>query len=223
MGTGGPRTADESSYLDDMVIGILGREQQLIKFSNPCLLGYLFPTLYPKGRGFFSKDYGSIEGDKNQRIQYYDGRLYTHHNIDKHLVDKIDYHEEDVEGYISRSSSDGEKSDENDESEEDKVPKHRKRLTNVPSLPDKIEADIGPGGETKYSKYTIKSYAKFRLLSVDRRWGRNVKFILMMFDWIQKSAIFSYQMRLASTTTAGRATRTYDILERSNNGQSMFI
>ncbi|KAG0045470.1 hypothetical protein BGZ90_008449 [Linnemannia elongata] len=116
----------------------------------------------------------------------------------KHLVDKNDYHEEDVEGYISRSSSDGEKSDENDESE---------------------EADIGPGGETKYSKYTIKSYAKFRLLSVDRRWGRNVKFILMMFDWIQKSAIFSYQMRLASTTTAGRATRTYDILERSNNGQ----
>ncbi|KAG0197044.1 hypothetical protein BGX33_000990, partial [Mortierella sp. NVP41] len=190
--TGGPRTADESSNLDDMVIGILGRDQQLAKYSNPCLLGYLFPTLYPKGRGFFSKDYDGIEGDQNQRIQYYDD------NIDNHLVAQNDYDEKDVEGYMSGSSSDGKESDEHDESE---------------------EADIEPGGETEFSKYTIKSYAKFRLLSVDRCWGRNVKFILMMFDWIQKSAIFSYQMRLASITTAGRATRAYDILERSNNGQ----
>ncbi|KAF9082828.1 hypothetical protein BGX29_003594, partial [Mortierella sp. GBA35] len=136
--TGSPRTADESNNLDDMVIGILGRDQQLVKYSNPCLLGYLFPTLYPKGRGFFSKDYGDIEGDQNQRIQYYDD------NIDHHLVEQNDYDEEDVEGYMSPSSSEGEESDEHDESE---------------------EADVGRGGETKYSKYTIKSYAKFRLLS----------------------------------------------------------
>ncbi|KAF8924703.1 hypothetical protein BGZ47_003756, partial [Haplosporangium gracile] len=51
------------------------------------------------------------------------------------------------------------------------------------------------------------------------RWGRNIKFILMMFGWIQKSAIFSYQMRLAPITAASRATRAYDVLERSNNGQ----
>jgi len=44
----------------------------------------------------------------------------------------------------------------------------------------------------------------------------------MMFDWIQKSAIFGYQMRLAPVTTAGRATRAYDVLERSNNGESMY-
>ncbi|KAK5814775.1 hypothetical protein F5H01DRAFT_322958 [Linnemannia elongata] len=49
VGTGGPRTADESSYLDDMIIGILGRDQQFIKYSNPCLLGYLITTLCPKG------------------------------------------------------------------------------------------------------------------------------------------------------------------------------
>ncbi|KAG0047883.1 hypothetical protein BGZ89_004763, partial [Linnemannia elongata] len=66
VGTGGPRTAHELSYLDDMVIGILGRDQQLIKYPHPCHLGYLFPNLYPKGRGFFSKDYGGIEGDQNQ-------------------------------------------------------------------------------------------------------------------------------------------------------------
>lgn len=84
---------------------------------------------------------------------------------------------------------------------------------------NKDEIDLGEGDESKYSKNTIKSYAKFRLLSVDRRWSQNIKFLLMMFDWIQKSAIFSYQMRLAPVTTAGRATRAYDVLERSNNGQ----
>lgn len=75
VGTGGPRTADESSNLDNMPIGILGRDQQLVKYSNPCLLGYLFPTLYPEGRGFFSKDYDGIEVGQNQRIRYHDGRL----------------------------------------------------------------------------------------------------------------------------------------------------
>ncbi|KAG0061881.1 hypothetical protein BGZ89_011110 [Linnemannia elongata] len=55
--TCGTRSADESSYLDNMITGILGCDQQPVKYSNPCLLGYLFPNLYPKGRGFFSKDY----------------------------------------------------------------------------------------------------------------------------------------------------------------------
>jgi len=73
--TGGPRTADESNNLDDMAIGILGRDQQLVKYSNPCLLGYLFPTLYPESRGFYSKNYADIESDQNQRLQYHDGRL----------------------------------------------------------------------------------------------------------------------------------------------------
>lgn len=81
--------------------------------------------------------------------------------------------------------------------------------------------DTGEGAQSKYNKFTIKNYAKFRLLSVDRRWGRSVKFILMMFDWIQKDAIFSYQRRIAPLTTGGRATRAKDILERSNNGESM--
>lgn len=77
VGTGGPRTADESSNLDNMPIGVLGRDQQLVKYSNPCLLGYLFPTLYPEGRGFFSKDYDGINNAQSQRIQCHDGRFYN--------------------------------------------------------------------------------------------------------------------------------------------------
>ncbi|KAG0274916.1 hypothetical protein BGZ96_004032, partial [Linnemannia gamsii] len=69
--TGGPRTADESNNVDDMPIGILGRNQQLVKYSNPHLLGYLFPTLYPDGQGFYSKNYGGIKRERNQNIQYH--------------------------------------------------------------------------------------------------------------------------------------------------------
>ncbi|KAG0027227.1 hypothetical protein BGZ81_005791 [Podila clonocystis] len=186
VGTGGPRTADESSNLDNMPIGVLGRDQQLVKYSNPCLLGYLFPTLYPEGRGFFSKDYDGINNGQSQRIQCHDD------NIDNHVVVQNDDNEEDIEVQVSQSDSDSEENE--------------------------MEIDMGGRGESKYSKHTIKSYTKYRLLSADRRWGRNIKFILMMFDWIQKNAIFGYQMRIASATTGGRATRAHDILERSNDG-----
>ncbi|KAF9397119.1 hypothetical protein BGZ94_006392, partial [Podila epigama] len=82
------------------------------------------------------------------------------------------------------------------------------------------EEEVGDATEddSRYSKHTIKGYAQFRLLGPDRRWGRNIKFILMMFDWIQKNAIFGYQMRMASARTEGRATRARDILERTNDG-----
>ena len=66
VGTEGPRTADESSNLNDTAIGIQGRDQKLVKYSNPFLLGYLFPTLYPRGR----LDYNSIDADQNREIEY---------------------------------------------------------------------------------------------------------------------------------------------------------
>ena len=44
----------------------------------------------------------------------------------------------------------------------------------------------------------------------------------MMFDWIQKSAIFNYQMRVAPAMTNGRATRAHEVLERSNNNRGIY-
>ncbi|KAF9922490.1 hypothetical protein BGZ67_010491, partial [Mortierella alpina] len=70
--TGGPRTADESQRFENMAIGIQGREQKLVKYSNPCLLGYLFPTLYPRGKGFFSLDYDGINSTVGQEVQYHE-------------------------------------------------------------------------------------------------------------------------------------------------------
>ena len=46
--------------------------------------------------------------------------------------------------------------------------------------------------------------------------------ISMMFDWIQKDAIFGYQRRTAQGTTGGRAARAQDILERSHKGHGMY-
>ena len=99
--------------------------------------------------------------------------------------------------------------------------KHYRQHNDVTILLEEDTAVEG-GVESKYSKHTVKIYAKFRLLSADRRWGRNIKFILMMFDWIRKDAIFGYQMRLGRAMTGGRATRAHEILERSNNGESTY-
>lgn len=43
----------------------------------------------------------------------------------------------------------------------------------------------------------------------------------MMFDWIQKSAIFAYQRRLARSSTGGRLTRAQDVLDRSVGVEGM--
>ena len=74
VGTGGPTTADESNNLANLTIGLLGRNQEAVKYSNPCLLGYLFPTLYPRGQGFYSLDYDGVKRGHNDQIEFYDGR-----------------------------------------------------------------------------------------------------------------------------------------------------
>jgi hypothetical protein len=74
VGTGGPTTADESNNLGNLTIGLLGRDQKVVKYSNPCLLGYLFPTLYPRGQGFFSLDYEGVKRGNIDEIEIYDGR-----------------------------------------------------------------------------------------------------------------------------------------------------
>ncbi|KAF8945665.1 hypothetical protein BGZ47_002225 [Haplosporangium gracile] len=86
VGTGSPRTADEANNLDNMATGILGRDQELVKYSNPYLLGHSFPTLYPEGRGFFSKGHGIVEVDKIQSVQFNNGKLGTlRESLDKWL------------------------------------------------------------------------------------------------------------------------------------------
>jgi hypothetical protein len=74
IGTGGPTTADESNNLANLTIGLLGRDQKVVKYSNPCLLGYLFPTLYPRGQGFYSLDYDGVKRGYDDHIEFYDGR-----------------------------------------------------------------------------------------------------------------------------------------------------
>lgn len=62
--------------------------------------------------------------------------------------------------------------------------------------------------------YTIKEYAKYRLMHFDRRFSRNARFISFMSDWVLKNATSGYQMR---TTTkrrgGGQATKKSDIMD----------
>lgn len=44
----------------------------------------------------------------------------------------------------------------------------------------------------------------------------------MMFDWIQKSAIFAYQRRLSKATKGDRKTCVADVLDRKKDGTGKF-
>lgn len=61
VGTGGPRTADESSNVESLTVGVTRHDRQLVKYSNPCLLVYLFPMLYHEGQGFYSRNYDVVK------------------------------------------------------------------------------------------------------------------------------------------------------------------
>jgi len=58
---GGPRTADEENAFRDLVFGV-DDKNHLVKYSNPRLMGYLFPSLYVNGKGFYSLNYQEIAG-----------------------------------------------------------------------------------------------------------------------------------------------------------------
>ncbi|KAG0024370.1 hypothetical protein BGZ82_010456, partial [Podila clonocystis] len=83
-----------------------------------------------------------------------------------------------------------------------------------------IEGDMGDrsdidGDSSGYSRTTLKAYAKFRLLSVDRRFGISTKYIFMLFDWAQKKAVFGFHNRRAPIMRDGRKTCAEDVRERS--------
>ncbi|KAG0044352.1 hypothetical protein BGZ83_010426 [Gryganskiella cystojenkinii] len=59
MHEGGPRTADEENRFENLIFGV-DDDRTLIKYGNPRLMGYLFPTLYVNGEGFYSLDYDRI-------------------------------------------------------------------------------------------------------------------------------------------------------------------
>ncbi|KAF9183140.1 hypothetical protein BGZ51_004206 [Haplosporangium sp. Z 767] len=223
-GTGGPTTADEANNLANLTFGLLGRDQEVVKYSNPRLLGYLFPTLYPSGQGLFSMDYSGVKRGCNDEIEVFEVEDINYRNDQASVQDLSSLAEENSDGSTSDACSVDEPSDDQDqienpeaEYEESNVDSdssdNEERKVLMTNMADETDAQIQEN--SKYSKFTIKNYAKFRLLSMDRRWGRNIKFILMMFDWIQKSAIFAYQRRVARPTTGGRKTRADDVLNQS--------
>lgn len=67
-----------------------------------------------------------------------------------------------------------------------------------------------------YSRTTLKAYAKFRLLSVDRRFGTSIKYIFMLFDWAQKKAVFGFHNRRHRSMRDRKKTTAHDVLERSS-------
>lgn len=70
---GGPRTADEENDFVNLVFGV-DDTKKLVKYGNPRLMGYLFPSLYVKGKGFYSLNYEGIDESSADVIQYHQGK-----------------------------------------------------------------------------------------------------------------------------------------------------
>ncbi|KAK3808904.1 MAG: hypothetical protein J3R72DRAFT_499257 [Linnemannia gamsii] len=173
--TGGPTTADESNNLGTLTIGLLGRDQKVVKYSNPCLLGYLFPTLYPRGQGFHSLDYDGVKRGNIDQIEVYDesmGDNRTYLNVEVEGTDGEHVFSSEDEGGESKSD------DCTDDTRDDDDRADQEQLADSDSVEEDtdIESDISDSEDaqsqentSKYSKSTIKNYAKLRLLNVERR------------------------------------------------------
>lgn len=68
---GGPRTADEENAVENLVLGV-DDSNKLVKYGNPRLMGYLFPTLYVNGVGFYSLNYEAIDEVGSSVIRHHE-------------------------------------------------------------------------------------------------------------------------------------------------------
>ncbi|KAF9917542.1 hypothetical protein FBU30_000708 [Linnemannia zychae] len=91
---------------------------------------------------------------------------------------------------------------------------HCESQSDSDSETDEVERDESEG-ISAYSRTTLKAYARFRLLSVDRRFGTSLKYIFMLFDWAQKQSVFGYHNRRVPLKMNGRNTTAADVRERS--------
>lgn len=71
---GEPRTADEENKFEDLVFGV-DDTRELVKYGNPRLMGYLFPCLYVKGKGFYSLNYQRIADPAAGNISVHQGKI----------------------------------------------------------------------------------------------------------------------------------------------------
>jgi hypothetical protein len=71
---GGPRTADEENSFERLVFGV-DDTRNLVKYGNPRLMGYLFPSLYVEGKGFYSLDYKGIMNAVAEEMDIHEGNM----------------------------------------------------------------------------------------------------------------------------------------------------
>lgn len=77
---GGPRTADEENAFRNLVFGV-DNQNRLVKYSNARLMGYLFPSLYVKGEGFYSLNYPGIKGGNSLHEDFQVGGRKWHEGL----------------------------------------------------------------------------------------------------------------------------------------------
>ncbi|KAF9085691.1 hypothetical protein BGX29_001817, partial [Mortierella sp. GBA35] len=61
--------------------------------------------------------------------------------------------------------------------------------------------------------FSIKMYAKYRLLHFDRSFAKNARFVVYVHNWIRKAVVHGYRMRSTTSTRQATATTASHVLQ----------
>ncbi|KAG0328913.1 hypothetical protein BG000_000270 [Podila horticola] len=169
----GDAAGEDVPAFADIVVGVMGT-QEVVKYSNPELLGLLFPMLYVLGVGFYSLNYAALGNPQPIQLAGVDGA------------------NDPAAGAAVRGEEEEEEEADNEGAGQSEFDSDASSESGSDSTGSRSEEDENEGpavGRRRYSRFTVKAYAKFRLLGPDRRFACSIKFIFMLFDWAQNFAI----------------------------------
>ncbi|KAF9300349.1 hypothetical protein BGZ74_007999, partial [Mortierella antarctica] len=109
---GGPRTADEENDFENLVFGV-DDTRKLVKYGNPRLMGYLFPSLYVEGKGFYSLNYKGIDESGANVIQHHEVAVDELRGDNNEVHEAVDNGDDDEESGIDFPA------DDNDQEQDD--------------------------------------------------------------------------------------------------------
>lgn len=68
------------------------------------------------------------------------------------------------------------------------------------------EDELVDGPDENDGSFSIKMYAKYRILHFDRSFAKNTHFVVSMHNWVRKAVVHGYRMRTTTRTRQGTAT-----------------
>ncbi|KAF9953443.1 hypothetical protein BGZ65_004679 [Modicella reniformis] len=227
----GPQVAEEA--LGDLAAGIDMVNNAPVKFSDQNLVVSLFPEIYIFGHSAFQLAHqreslrGQLPLQEPQALP-----PFIQHQHQQDQVEEGEDAEDEGEAVVGEEEDvDVEGGNDDNDDDDDMEEEHGSEDEYLPSEEstresttdnDELEDEDELGGGSR-SRFTIKNYAKLRLLHFDRTWGENARFLSFFFYWVNKDTVYGYRLRSTSATRGQREerrpTNVSDVMQAEDGGQ----